>query len=83
VGIVAQSLAQLLHRGRDAVFELDDRIAGPHLRPNLVLSDYVTCVFEQKDENLKRLILQLDFSIVFLQLASRKIDAERAESRRT
>ncbi len=55
---IAQRLADLVHRGIQAVIEIDKGVGRPDLFAQLIARDHFTGILEQRREDLKRLLLK-------------------------
>lgn len=79
VGIISQRLTQLLYRGVQAQVEIDERVLRPKALPQFFPSDDLIGAFQQHDQNLKRLVRELDPYAGLAQLACLQIELEKAE----
>src|SRR5438132_14024357 len=59
--------------------KVNERIAGPQLQPQLLARHHMSRTLEQHQQDLKRLILELDAPPLFAQLARQPIGFEGAK----
>ena len=79
---IAQRLANLVHRGIQAVIEIDEGVGGPDFFAQLVARDHLTGILQQGSENLKRLFQKPDASAVLAQLSGGEVDFKNAKSQK-
>jgi uncharacterized protein (DUF1786 family) len=77
---VAQSLAQLIDGGVQAVVEIDEGIGGPELLAHLLARNHIAGTLEKQGQHLQRLILKAKLGAVFAQLARGEIKLEEAKA---
>lgn len=81
-GIVLERLAELLNRRIDAVIELDECTIWPKTFPDLFAEYRFARVFQQHQQNFKRLLLQPDPPVSTQQLSRPCVQLKVAETRR-
>src|SRR5215471_21126388 len=74
VGGVAQVIAQLLDRNRQAIVKVAERDAGPQSIAQRLPCDSLAACFEERDEHLKRLVGETNPAPVLAELPTRHID---------
>ena len=72
--------AQPIDGGVDAVIDVHKSFRRPKLLPELLPGDDLARMFQQKFQNLKRLLLELELHPLFAQLASLQIGFESAKT---
>jgi len=77
---IAQGFAQPIDGGVDAVIDVHKSVRRPKLLPELLPGDDLARMFQQKFQNLKRLLLELDLHPLFAQLASLQVGFESAKT---
>jgi hypothetical protein len=63
-GVIVQRLPQFANRHAEAAVKINERIVGPEAASKLLPADYFSRVFQERDEESIRLLLQLDASPV-------------------
>jgi hypothetical protein len=74
--VIAQRLAQLIHSGVNAVFEVNESIGGPESLPDLFPGDHFAGALKERCENLERPFLKLDLDVVMPQFTATKVSFE-------
>jgi hypothetical protein len=64
ISVIVQRLPQLANRHAEAAVKIDKRILGPQAVSKFLPADYLSGVFQERDEEPIRLLLQLDASPV-------------------
>src|SRR6266705_3785162 len=80
LGRVAQGLPQLPHGRVEAVVEVDERIRGPELVPQLLSGHHLARTLQEQGQQAKRLILQTDPQSLPAQLPGREVYFEGPEA---
>ena len=80
LGRVAQGLPQLPHGRVEAVVEVNERIRGPELVPQLFSAHHLARALQEQGQQSKRLILEPDLDSLPAQLAGPKIDLKGPEA---
>lgn len=80
VGGVAERVAKRAESGVEIGVEIDVGIGGPKARANFIAANDAAGAFEKNRENLKRLLVELDFETIAAQVALREIDFKCAEA---
>jgi hypothetical protein len=68
VGVIVQRLPQFANGYPEAAVEINERIVEPEAASKLLPADDLSRIFEQRDEEPIRLLLQLDASPVLQEL---------------
>jgi len=77
---VSERIAQPANGGIQAVFKVDECFRRPQSLPQLLPCDELAGTLEQRLENLKRLIGQVDPDAALPQLTRAQVQLERAEA---
>ena len=80
LGRVAQGLPQLPHGRVEAVVEVDERVRGPELVPQLLSGHHLARPLQEQGQQAKRLILQTDLQSLPAQLPGREVDLKGPEA---
>jgi hypothetical protein len=70
VGRIAQSFPELHNRSIQAVIEIDEGIGRPEMLAQLFARDHLPGVFEQQEQNTRRLFAQLNKGAVAPQFST-------------
>src|SRR5438034_2270355 len=79
-GRVAQGFPQLPYGRVEAVVEVDERVRGPELVPQLLSGHHLARTLQEQGQQAKRLILQTDLASLPAQLSGREVDFEGPEA---
>jgi hypothetical protein len=79
VGIIVQRLPKLANRHPKAAIKINEGIVEPETASKLLPADDFSGVFQQRDEEPIRLLLQLDASPVLQELPRGGVYLKRAE----
>jgi hypothetical protein len=79
VSVIVQRLPQLANRHAEAAVKIDKRILGPQAVSKFLPADYLSGVFQERDEEPIRLLLQLDASPVLQELPRGGVYLKRTE----
>jgi hypothetical protein len=80
IGRVPERIAQPANRGIQAVLEIDERVFPPEALSQLLTGDQVAGMIQQRLENLKRLVGEIDPDTGLPQLARAQVQLERAKA---
>jgi hypothetical protein len=81
-GGIPQRLANLVHRSIQAMIEIDEGIGRPDCFAQVVARDDLTCVLQERGQDLKRLFLQPDASPILAQLSGGQVRLKNAKSQK-
>ena len=79
---VTQGFAQAADGIVQAVFEFDERILGPEPLLKLISGDHFAGMLEESEQELERLLVELNADALLAQLSRLRIHLERAEANR-
>src|SRR5271166_2677266 len=79
LSVVPEGLAQFVHSGINAVFEVHEGIAGPELLPDCVPRHYLAGPLQEFAKNLARVSLELDLGAVVPHLTTSKVHLELSD----
>jgi hypothetical protein len=79
VSVIVQRLPQLDNRHTEAAVKIDKRILGPQAVSKFLPADYLSGVFQERDEQPIRLLLQLDAPPVLQELPRSGVYLKRTE----
>jgi hypothetical protein len=79
VSVIVQRLPQLANRHAEAAVKIDKRILRPQAVSKFLAADYLSGVFQERDEEPIRLLLQLDASPVLQELSRCGVYLKRTE----
>jgi hypothetical protein len=79
VGGVSERFAQLLHRGAEPAVEIDERLARPQPALQLIPRDQVAWPFQQRGEDLERLVGEADLRALLAQFTRAGVEVEGPE----
>src|SRR6266446_5613317 len=80
LGGIAQGLSQAIGGSIDAVIYIYEGVRRPKFLPEMFPGDDLTWMFEQKSEDLKSLLLELDLHPLLAQLPSVQVGLENAKT---
>jgi hypothetical protein len=80
LGGIAQRVAQAVDGSIDAVVYIYKGVRRPKFFPELFPGDDLTWMFEQKSEDLKRLLLEFDLHPLLAQLAGMQVHLKDSKS---
>ena len=80
IGRIPERIAQPAHRGIQPVFEIDECLRRPQSLPQLLPGDEFAGTIQQRLENLKRLLGQIDADAGLPQFARANVQLECAKT---
>ena len=83
IGRLSQAVAKSLDGGVEGVVKIDKGIFGPELPAKLFARDQFTGPRNECDQNLKGLLLKIDFRAVFAKFTGAHIHFEGAKTKNT